>query len=130
MDERLLKYPLIKTKENMRKFIFMAIAVIAVMLQSCAPSTNSYEYYVGTWKTSSDKISVTFKTDGTASCKFTMGSYPVEYTTDWEVSEGTGVVFGTMVSGEYKVMRPDGHLYHYNSYTDKRTDEEVYLKKQ
>lgn len=127
----------------MKKFILMAITVIAVMLQSCgpssssssmqqscAPSTNSPEYYVGTWKTSSDKISVTFKSDGTANCKLIMGSTPIEYTTEWEVSEGTGVVFGTMVSGEYKVMRPDGHLYHYNSYTDRRTDEEVYLKKQ
>lgn len=119
----------------MKKFLTILLSIIAVsaFLTSCNSSQsgkkdpNSPEYYYGTWVTNNSKIEVTFRANNVAKCIVRLGGEPIEFETEWAVSENTGAIWKDRSRGSYTIMTPDGHLYGYDNYSGRYTDMEVYM---
>lgn len=97
---------------------------------SSSGNTTSPSFYYGTWSDNSGSTTITFKGNDEALLKISLYGSTYNYTVSWSIipEEGGGVVWNNP-SGEYTMMKPDGHMYTINKRKD-IIDDGVTLKKQ
>lgn len=107
----------------MKKLLFL-LGSIMLVVTSCSTSFS----WDGTWSSSNDTIVVTLDSS-TMEAEIELLDGGIKYTTEWSVIDENSIVWQDYASSQYTIMKKDGHLYSFNSFTQQKRDKQVYLHK-